>query len=189
MSVVFAYVTKNSIYMGADRIVVMGDEVTYGRKVIQLNSCLMGTTGTRDLYSNIKRLPPPLYIPENYTEGFYEYVRTTLQEWGKSGVFDCSNARALLGFLPPNEPPQLVEVAGDMSKNWFDIELVDTSISPYVGIGAGSQVCRAAFDVLLDREDISIEEKIDKAIRATSKVNLHVRTDPNGDIDVLKLTR
>jgi hypothetical protein len=187
MSVILAYATKDSIYMGADRVVVIGDEVQYGCKVTYLDSCIMGTSGTRDLWCNIKRIPPPIYIPENYMDGFNEYVCTTLHEWGKSGVFDCGKARAILGFLPPNESPQLVEVAGEMSKNWFDIELINTSISPYISIGSGSSICRAAFDVLLDRDDLSVKEKIDRAIKATCKTHLYTRPDLNGNIDVLYL--
>lgn len=189
MTVILACVTEDSVYIGGDRILVLNSEVNYGCKVVQLDSCLAAFSGTRDLYTNVLRIPPPVYIPEDYTKGFSEYVFITLQEWGKKDIFDCISGSALLGYLPLNEPPQLVNISGDMSKNWFNIEILNTSISSCEGIGSGSEVGRAAFSMLSDRNDLSIEEKIDKAIRATCKVHLYARPDPDGNIDILSLQR
>lgn len=187
MTVILACVTDNSVHIGGDRILVFNSEVMYGHKVVQFDSCLAGFSGTRDLYTNVLRNPPPVYIPENYTKGFNEYVSTTLHEWGKSGVFDCINSGAILGFLPPNEPPQLVGISGEMGKNWFNIEVLNTSISSCEGTGSGSEAGRIAFDMLSDRDDLSIEEKMDRAIRAVCKVHLYARPDPQGNIDILSL--
>lgn len=189
MTVILACVTDNSVHIGGDRILVFNSEVMYGHKVVQFDSCLAGFSGTRDLYTNVLRNPPPVYIPEDYTKGFSEYVFTTLQEWGKKDIFDCISGTALLGYLPPNEPPQLLNISGDMSKNWFSIEILSTSLSSCEGIGSGSEVGRAAFNVLSDRDDLSIEEKMDRAIRATCRVHLYARPDPDGNIDILSLHR
>jgi len=189
MSIVIAYVTEDSIYMAGDRIAVRNNDVSYCKKVCNVGSCLVGSAGTRDLYTNILRLPPPYYQPQKYDGGFTEFINTSLQDWGTRGVFECLGAGAILGYVPSDGSCELVELDGDMTKNWFNIERLDLSISPFTAIGSGREPGKAAFKALLDRDDLSTEEKLERAIKHTCDVHLYARPDPDGNIDVIKLSR
>ena len=188
MSVVIACVDEDSICMAADRIMVRGEEVTYARKIIEFNHCVVGTTGCRDIFSNIIRCPPPIYVPEEYDGDFGQFVNKKMHEWGSGDVLKCMGATAVIAYLPTNSPPELLEMDADNSKNWFSIERLDTSISPYTTIGSGSSYARSAYESLID-VDMSIEERLEKAIRVTCRCHIHARPDPQGNIDVVKRSR
>lgn len=193
MSVVLAYVHGDDVYMGGDRIVIRGDEVTYGKKVLHFDSCIVGITGCRDSYCNLIRFPPPAYIPEEYDGDFNKFVYGKLYEWGEKDVLQCLPSTGLMAYSTP-EGPELIVFDTDDNKNWFCIERLDLSLSPYASIGYGSPYVRGAFEALLDvnkdNEDLlSPEEMIRRAIYIACNCCTKVQPDKEGNIDVIKLSR
>lgn len=191
MSIIIGYTTKDSVYMAGDRIMLRGDEVSYARKVLNKGKYLIGFVGCRDLYVNADRCPPPEYIPEEHGT-FNNFVNTKLYEWGNSGVLKGLSAGGIIGYLPPNGLPELVEIDYESDKRWHCIECcerLDENEDNFLALGSGSSYAIGAIEAYMEMGSLTPDVMLDKAIRITCKRHNNARPDSKGRIDIVSITR